>query len=1654
MPEVGTLQVKLEADSRGFKKEMESGAKTSASASEQIRAEIRKVKESLAPVQDEIRKVRQAAEQTGTASALDKFRQKWKDLQVKIGLKVKTEDYQMVEDRISRMQKRLAEAQLDAQIMRNNGEDTAVNHAYFEFERKIREYEEAAANFEKDLQEYTSSNGEDSHTAELEEKIASIKAAAQVAREEMEAMKQAGAYTGTDAWQQNEEEIRQCTEAIRGLRTEKQRLERTGGDLEKSFNIQPLLRVIRNLTQLVGGAARNAFLQFRNVIGRTSGAFSALIQRFRTGIGGIKSFIGNIKSGISHLRNFGSTANSSGTSIGNLAKSLAKYGIGIIGLMGLLGRAKEALVYGFENLIQVDEEANQSISLLRSSLMELKNALATAFAPIIEAATPMLYSLIRTVITATNAIGQLFGALTGKGFMTQAKPFYEDYGQVLRDARTDTDKANDSAKELKKTLMGFDEINKLDDPTEKKEKTEKPDHTVKPEQMFETVEIDGAIKDLAQMIKDAWAKADFTEIGRMVGEKLKNALEGIPWDGIKATLSRLAKSIATFLNGFLETPGLFEAIGHTLAEALNSAFVFLHDFAANFHFDSLGKAVGTVIKEGLGTIDWPLIYSTFREWGRGLADALNAFLQTPGLFSAIGETLANSINAVFIGLYNFISNYEAGSIGQAASDFLNSGLGKIDWPLIQATMRTAAAKIATDLAEFLKGVNKEEVRNAVQQMIKSALVFLQVGVRTFSNEGGFERVGELIATFINGVFADEGNWTRLKATLRIAFRGVLKALTVLRSDIEWEKIATNIHDFIMEVIEDKDGLWEDAFSELFAWIGQIYQFIIDALPTHEEWMRIAYRIRHKISEVVKDKEMWDKAFTALGTWIGNICEFIKEALPDQSTWEEIGNLVADFLDKIPWDTVLETGLGLLKDAFFGFFKGLGSTTAGKIVEGIIIFKVTYTMLSPFLGGIGSILTNKVSSDYLAGKIASSLGSALDTGGSTAAAAASASSGLGSFIAAIGSAIGFAAFVGGTVEAAAGLQKMSEAAMGGNGELSELGGTVDTVLSHMVTMSGTSKRLSGEQNEAIFLLKEAMESAGTPVDEMSKKLAEAFAACGYTSSEMETLWQTATAGSGATVEQMELWKGVVANMPAVVQEANSKIDLSNVTSADAVTALREAYQENMGTLGLLDGELASLSGALGRMSESTGSAQEAYSYLKDECEKLNIPVDSLNQLFGTAFPEAVITGTDTSIPKINELTDSITGTGGAADEAAADVSTAMDTMNQAAGTSAEGISLAMDTATQAVDTSSDATIASTEEALAAVNTAVQEAKDSVTTSTGDMATEAVENVKGMAGDVSKYAGDVSSDTKKNFSEASGSVKTHTGGIYTSTRQNMEKVTKTVKSYTDSQYKYILNSWKGLALAMPGKLTEVNSKVEEGMKTIGTTVETHSEEHLKTIKEAWGKVAGLIETGLSEAKTKLETKAGEITTSLQTVRDNMVSKFEGISDSIAQNFTSLHSSVSQAIDSNSLYNIGQQASQSFANGFASTHVTLPHIYKGGDDRYYYGDGAWFDIPYFNVSWYARGGFPTPGQLFVANEAGPEMVGSMDGKTAVANNDQIVAGIRAGVFQAVVAAMESQARTSGGESTPVFNVYVGGEQLTDVVVQDINKRTIQTGVCPITT
>lgn len=75
-------------------------------------------------------------------------------------------------------------------------------------------------------------------------------------------------------------------------------------------------------------------------------------------------------------------------------------------------------------------------------------------------------------------------------------------------------------------------------------------------------------------------------------------------------------------------------------------------------------------------------------------------------------------------------------------------------------------------------------------------------------------------------------------------------------------------------------------------------------------------------------------------------------------------------------------------------------------------------------------------------------------------------------------------------------------------------------------------------------------------------------------------------------------------------------------------------------------------------------------------------------------------------------------------------------------------------------------------------------------------------------------------------------------------------------------------------------------------------------------------------------------------------------------------------------------------------------------------------------------AEGGFVSTGQFFLAREAGPELVGQIGNRTAVANNDQITQGIAAATYNAFVRAM-SEIGGAGNQPVPVV-VNVGNRKI----------------------
>ena len=516
-----------------------------------------------------------------------------------------------------------------------------------------------------------------------------------------------GVERGSDAWIKNQKEIAKARDELRKYQTMGRNMESSGEDIEmgtggKLASVKAVMKEIKEslsqtkvgkvasagwggITKLFKGVTSGAKLA-TTAIKKCSGAAASLIHRFSNGI----SAAGRFAKGLLSL---GRGARNTAGGFQGGPKGLLMYGLGIRSLFALVNRLRSVLTEGMNNLAQYSDNTNGSLSMLMSSLTRLKNALATAFAPILNVAAPMLNLLVQKVTEAVTALGQLFASLTGQSGFVAAKRVNQDYAKSLNSNADSAKKANKENKKLQNTLFGFDQINKLNDNSDGDDTADtSTGGGLTPADMFESVPINSKVSDFAKKLKDAWKNADFTEIGQIFGTKLNDALNQISWGPIQETAQKVGKSIGTFISGFVEVPDLGTNIGKTIAGAVNTGVGGINAFLDNTRWDSVGKFIGDGLNGAVDTIDWPGI-------GHLYAQKWNAIFTTIGesartfKWSDFGKNLAAGVNQT-IADFDWAGNgARIGDLAKGLLDTISTFLEQTDWRKLGESIRTFVVSI-------------------------------------------------------------------------------------------------------------------------------------------------------------------------------------------------------------------------------------------------------------------------------------------------------------------------------------------------------------------------------------------------------------------------------------------------------------------------------------------------------------------------------------------------------------------------------------------------------------------------------------------------------------------------------------------------------------------------------------------------------------------------------------------------------------------------------------------------------------------------------------------------------------------------------------------------------------------------------------------------
>lgn len=740
-------------------------------------------------------------------------------------------------------------------------------------------------------------------------------------------------------------------EALRSLR---QGISEIGGSVSQAVGNIPIIGRVAKEAAFLG---QKAFQGLKFAMTGIVSAGQKVANTLSTITSGMARLAAGTKNAISKFSNLAKSfigIKSSSKKMNNAFsqgfKALLRYGLGIRSVYALLNKLRTAMKEAFQNLSRYSSETNASLSMLKSSLFALKNSLAVAFDPIVNIIAPYLSMFIDMLTKAFNIVGQFFSALTGKATAVQTKKPFMDYAAGLEKTGSAAKKAE---KDIKHGLRAFDELNNLtsNEPTSGSGGGGSGATEILPEDMFTTVTIESDISDFAEKIKAAWEMQDFTEVGGIVGEKLKNALDGIDMTPVQERAEKIGASLGTFLNGVVETDGLADSIGRTIGEAINTGVTGINNFLDNTHWDSVGIFIGDGLNEIVNTVDWEDIGHLFAAKFNAIFEVLGN-VATTFEWSDFGLHLATSANT-FINDFDWAEN--GARLGTLAKGFLDT--------LISFLENTEWQELGNGIADFIGGIDWGGILKRIAEGVGAALGGFAAllwgliedawnSVVTWWGENAFEDgkfVPEKLFAGIGEALVNIGTW--IKENIAIPFLdGLSKAFGLDVSGSELFEMGTNIifgvFDGIIDTIKGI-GTWiyDHIFKPFIDGFKAAFQIHSPSKVMEEQGGFIMQGLLDGINALVQRvvdifnniKEKIVNVWNSIKTKTTEIWNGIKTKVSD--TWSGIKTSVSDFTDSIKnvvknaWDKVKST----TEDVWDGIKNAIKSPINGILgfVNGLI-----------------------------------------------------------------------------------------------------------------------------------------------------------------------------------------------------------------------------------------------------------------------------------------------------------------------------------------------------------------------------------------------------------------------------------------------------------------------------------------------------------------------------------------------------------------------------------------------------------------------------------------------------------------------------------------------------------------------------------------------
>ena len=483
-------------------------------------------------------------------------------------------------------------------------------------------------------------------------------------------------------------------------------------------------------------------------------------------------------------------------------------------LLAMLDQSKVA----FGDMANTMNSPSNQLRMLQQNFANLARTIGNLFLPIVEKVLPYINGLVMALQRLFAWIGSLLGIefKSINSSMGGADNGMENFVSDTEDAGDALKEADKAAKKLKNTVLGFDELNQLNDNSDSSSSKDDDGKSgtggspILDEAIAKALEeyqkawdeafarMDNKAQEVADRICDAFKKGDYKGIGTYISNGITNALESIQWDKVYKVASNFGTGLAQFLNGLI-TPELFSALGGTIAGSLNTAVYAALSFGETFDWTNLGESIAAGINRFFKDFDFKALAETLNVWAKGLIDALTTALRKTD-WKKIGQSIATFISEIdFLSIawkLDKLALSLISAIGDTITGFVETA------PIESAIVALFMGLKFSGLGGKLGGLIAQ--RLAEQGItLRKVVIGLGLGLATFKLADSNNKISNLIGAPITAFLASHTMTGKMKLSLKVA------AIT-----LAWEG-GENLGKLIGEKLFPKD---KDYYKD-FKWFG-------------------------------------------------------------------------------------------------------------------------------------------------------------------------------------------------------------------------------------------------------------------------------------------------------------------------------------------------------------------------------------------------------------------------------------------------------------------------------------------------------------------------------------------------------------------------------------------------------------------------------------------------------------------------------------------------------------------------------------------------------------------------------------------------------------------------------------------------------------------